>query len=233
MPIDSSGNHRAMLSALVCSVLLLTAGGCGGDGSTSPTTTSWSEEQIRDQIVESNLNHPAYPTQGRLKRWNIPIQVNTNGIARAEEAVARYETLTGGLISFTRVEGTPSRGIVFIEGGASNPDGTQTSCGNVTDTPAPSPFFHPQVDSSGALSGVAYIHLGSAACDDAKEGDYRSAIAEHELGHALGIQGHFDGFTGDEGLRNPNMFNVIYNMYNNPIGTTAQDLRIAIVRVGG
>ena len=87
------------------------------------------EEWIRDQIVNCNLIRQG----GYLVRWETPINVNTNNIARADEAIDRYERLTGGLISFTRTTDVPTDGIVFIEGGSRNADGSP-SCGNVTKT---------------------------------------------------------------------------------------------------
>jgi hypothetical protein len=99
-----------------------------------------------------------------------------------------------------------------VEGGGTGPDGSP-SCGTAI----------------GAFDSVYYVHLGSTDCDDATVGNYPSVIAEHELAHALGLMSHFDGFTGNEGLNNPNMFAVIYNLYNNPIGATAYELDIVII----
>lgn len=192
--------------------------------------TSVLRERIRNRIITSNLNHPALGATGHLVRWNTPIKVNTNNIARADAAIDRYGRLTNGLIYFTKTTDTPTNGIVFIEGGSRNADGSP-GCGNVTNTPEPSVYVSYTFDNSYALNGLYYVHLGSTACGDAQEGNYPSAIAEHELGHVLGIMSHFSGFTGNEGLRNSNMFAVIYNMYSNPIGSKAEDLNIEIVAV--
>lgn len=192
--------------------------------------TSVPRERIRNRIITSNLNHPALGATGHLVRWNTPIKVNTNNIARADTAIDRYESLTNGLIYFTKTTDTPTDGIVFIEGGSRNADGSP-GCGNVTNTPGSSVYVSYTWDNSYALNGLYYIHLGSTACGDVQEGNYPSAIAEHELAHVLGIMGHFTGFTGNEGLRNSSMFAVIYNMYNNPIGSQAEDLNIEIVAV--
>ncbi len=217
---------RGLMFLIVALVALRGCRGCEDDRN----ITSWSKEQIRNQIIESNLSHPMLGATGHLVRWNTPIKVNTNNIARVDKAIDRYERLTNGLIRFTRTTGTPTNGIIFIEGSSLNADGSP-GCGNVTNTQEPSVHVRYTFGNSYALNGIYYIHLGSRACDDATEGNYTSAIAEHELGHVLGIMSHFSGFTGNEGLRNPNMFVVIYNIYNNPIGSKAEDLNIEIVAV--
>lgn len=195
-----------------------------------PRTTTWSADQIRNQIVESNLNSPMFGRSGRLTRWKLPILVNTNHILRAEEAVDRFQRLTNGLITFQKTESIPANGIIFLEGGGINADGSP-GCGNVTNSPEPSRYVKFERDPSGTIRGQYYVHLGSTACDDELVGDYSSAAAEHELAHILGLEAHFDGFTGNEGLRHPNLFTVIYNIYSNPIGARANQLKIQVVSV--
>lgn len=104
-------------------------------------------ERIRNRIINSNLNHPALGATGHLVRWNTPIKVNTNNIARADAAIDRYGRLTNGLISFTKTTDTPTNGIVFIEGGSLNADGSP-GCGNVTNTPEPSVYVSYTFDNS-------------------------------------------------------------------------------------
>lgn len=191
-------------------------GGSGGDDGVSDNSTSWSVDQIKNQIRISNLNNPFYKDNaGRISRWNVPIPVNTHGIARADEALARYNALTHGYVSFVYVDGTPKNGIEFVEGCGVNADGT----------PGPGSTHFNIGTNNGALRGTYKICLGSPGNDDATTGNFPSAIAEHELGHALGLHDHFDGFTGDEGL-SPNLLAVIYNIYTNPIGATFDELVI-------
>jgi len=85
--------------------------------------------------------------------------------------------------------------------------------------------------SPGIVSGSYVIHLGSSLCDDTQADDYPSAIAEHELAHALGLNDHFEGFHGG-GLRSPNLLNVLYNLYLNPPGATADQLVVRRISVG-
>jgi hypothetical protein len=230
---------------LMCSIIAACGGGgsddegnTGNNGSSSYTapltTTSWTAQQIKTQVL-------AGYDSGAVVRWESPIEVSTNGIPRVEEALDRYEKLLGGIVFFDRVSHTPENGIVFVEGGARNGDNTP-GCGNVNNSVDPSPTFQqittqtPDNIIPSKYSGLYYIHLGSTECDDEKNsidhGPYASAIAEHELGHALGVHSHFDGFEGEEGLIQPEFFNVIYNLYANPIGASENEVSISIVEVG-
>ena len=71
----------------------------------------------------------------------MPIEVNTNNIARAAEAVTHFEQWSGGVIRFARVSGTPANGIVFVEGGAREVD---NGCSDVVN--AGTQGFAPQWD---------------------------------------------------------------------------------------
>ncbi len=199
-----------------CLGILLTLG-CT-DTPTAPSVLAAAD--IGTLLVSNNLNHPSAGARGRLTRWRVPIEVNTGAVPRAEEAVAHYEQWSGGVIRFTRVSATPANGIVFVDGGAV---AVESGCADVTSAPD---SFVPRWDSAGALVGTYTIHLGSDTCNDATKGRYRSAYAEHVLGHALGLFDHFAGFTGQEGLVDAHAFSVIYNLYANPIGATAQQIVI-------
>lgn len=229
---------------LTCSIIITACGGGnddesnghnGGSSYTAPLkTTSWTKQQIKTQVLAG------YDSRA-IVRWEPPIEVNTNGISRVEAALDRYEKLLGGVVFFDRVSYTPENGIVFVEGGARNGDNSP-GCGNVNNSAEPSPTFQhittqtPDTILPAKYSGLYYIHLGSTECDDEQtsvdHGPYASAIAEHELGHALGVHAHFDGFEGEEGLIQPQFFNVIYNLYANPIGALENEVSISIVEVG-
>lgn len=210
---------KRLFLGLVCAV----AGAC----TATPLSPSvWSATEIRQQLVATNLDHPTTGGRGRLTRWRVPIAVNTNGIARAEEAIRRVETWSAGVIRFTRVTGRPANGIVFVEGQATAQDST-AGCVNMTDAPpeAPSGTLTLRWDGSSAIVGGYTLRLGSERCDDTRAGDYESAYAEHILGHALGIFDHFVGYTGVEGLTDAHAFAVLVNLYANPVGATAQELQ--------
>lgn len=202
--------------AVVCAALAAAA--CAN---TPTAPTVWTPSHVREQILATNLNHPTAGNRGRLTRWRVPIAVNTNGIARAEEAVARLESWSGGVIRFTRISGTPANGLTFVEGGARD---VERGCVDVVNHGVEPRGFVPTWDAGSALTGVYTLHLGSARCDDITRGRYATAYAEHILGHALGIFDHFSGFTGAEGLVDAHAFAVLLNLYANPVGATADQL---------
>src|SRR5687767_8814314 len=106
-------NLRSAIAAGVCSAITLA--GC----TESPTSPSvWTPDSVREQLLLTNLNHATTGARGRVTRWRVPIDVNTNGIERAAEAVRRVEQWSGGVIRFTRVSGNPVNGLTFVEGGA-------------------------------------------------------------------------------------------------------------------
>jgi hypothetical protein len=195
---------------------------------TAPTT--WSPDRLREQLLISNLNSPVFGSAGRITRWRVPIQVNTNGIARAEDAVVHFEQWTSGLIRFTRVNQPPPQGLTFLEGGI-GPESSD-ACGNVGNlTPAGGDatlVF--QWDASRAITGAYAIHLGAGNCNDEIEGPYPSSVAEHQLAHALGVIDHFDGFRNRGGIDDPRLLGVVYNLYANPPGASANELTIWGVR---
>jgi hypothetical protein len=218
---------RSAITACLCGALA--AAGC----TTTPTSPSvWTPDNVREQLLATNLNHPTTGARGRLTRWRVPIEINTNGIDRAEEAVRRVEQWSGGVVRFTRVSRTPVNGLVFVEGGATAQDST-AACVNLDDAPPemPSGTLALQWDASSAIVGRYTIRLGSDRCDDRREGEYESAYAEHILGHGLGIFDHFIGFTGVEGFTDAHALGVLYNLYANPVGATSQSLVIWPARV--
>jgi hypothetical protein len=182
-------------------------------------------------LLISNLNNTIFGSPGRITRWRVPIQVNTNGIARADTALRHYEEWTGGIVRFTRVSQAPAQGLTFIEGGAGGPESTE-SCGSLGDvTPvAGQPTVVFQWDASRAITGAYTIHLGADECDDETAGPYPSSVAEHQLAHALGIIDHFDGFQHRGGLDDPRLLGVVVNLYSNAVGASAGELTVWGVR---
>jgi hypothetical protein len=215
-------NIRSAIAACVCSAI--TVAGC----TETPVSPSvWTPDSVREQLLFTNLNHATTGARGRVTRWRVPVEVNTNGIERANEAIRRVEQWSGGVIRFTRVSGNPVNGLVFVEGGATSQD-SSSACVNLDDAPAeaPSGTLTLRWDASSAIVGRYTLRLGSERCDDRREGEYESAYAEHVLGHALGIFDHFAGFTGVEGFTDAHALAVLYNLYANPVDTTSQNLVI-------
>lgn len=216
--------HTSLVTRSAFCALTLTAV-CAAAGCTSTPTapSTWSPDRLREQILISNLNNLQFGSSGRLTRWRVPIEANTNGIGRAETALAHYEQWTGGVVRFTRVGQAPLNGITFREGGAGGSD-VSDACGSVGQ-----PFTYAW-DASRAITGAYVIHLGADTCDDETAGAYPSAVAEHLIGHVLGVADHFDGYQHRTGLDDPRLLGVIYNLYANPLGATASELTVWGVR---
>ena len=184
--------------------------------------SSCAERKIRKLLVQTNPGLRS--SYGRVVRWPIPISVNTAGIARADEAVDQMERAMDGTIKFVKVQDTPANGIVFVEGGAMNGDGSP-GCGHVSGGRPGQIAVNFQHDEHGQLTGTYYVHLGSTLCPDATRGKRRSAVAEHELAHALGLATHFDEFTGNEGVSPERVRSVLYSLYRNPIGAPLDSIQ--------
>jgi hypothetical protein len=217
-----------MKKAMPCLFLLTLCAACE---STPTAPTTWSTDRLREQLLLSNLNHTAFGSPGRITRWPVPIQVNTNGIARAETALAHFEQWTSGVIRFTRVNQAPAQGVMFIEGGGGGSESTD-ACGSARDViqGAENTTLAYHWDAARAMVGAYVIHLGAGSCNDEIDGPHPSSVAEHQLAHVLGVADHFDGFQHRGGIDDPRLLAVLYNLYANSVGATANELTVWGVR---
>lgn len=176
---------------------------------------------VRARACEALVNHASNPLAGRLVRFKTPIQVNTAGIPAASAALRVIEAKTNHVVTFTEVNKDPESGIIFILGDAVRPDGTP-GCGNVTSQPDPRSGVRLPAALSGELTGRMVVHLGGINSTGCKYSPDRLPypIAEHEMGHALGLGLHFTNFNGDEGFSDE-LAAVIQLIYAAPIGTPA------------
>lgn len=183
--------------------------------SPTPIDPAW----VRARACEALVNHSSNPLAGRLVRFKTPIQVNTAGIPAASAALRVIETKTNHVVTFTEVNKNPETGIIFVLGDAVRPDGTP-GCGNVTSQPDPRSGVRLPAASSGELTGRMVVHLGGINSTGCKYSPDRLPypIAEHEMGHALGLGLHFTNFNGDEGFSDE-LAAVIQLIYAAPIGT--------------
>ena len=171
----------------------------------------------RRLVCESNVYYSQNPLPGKTIRFQTPIDINPNGVSQVLDAIKNYEAMTSGAVTFRIVNSDPAVGIVVVEGDALNRDG-QPGCGHVTHQRDPKSGFTIDVKNDGAINSRLYVHLGSSACNHAREGFQPQSIAEHELGHALGMGSHFAGFTGIEGLT-LELLVTITALYRTPPGT--------------
>lgn len=136
---------------------------------------------------------------GKVVRRQTPVLINAHNIPRVLQAIKDIEEKTDGAVTFKIVDADPPAGITLIEGDAVGSDGGP-GCGNVTDKPDARAGNRNTAGAGGVLNTLAYVHLGSTGCDDARTGYQRHSVAAHEITHALGLISHFQGFTGDEGI---------------------------------
>ena len=194
---------------------------------------------IADNLDVTNVDETSFPWEyiapGKLKAWDI----NANGLipvkhgdnAMALSAMDEIESVLGlTLFDRTSIEGVLDenidRGLIVSIGTAIGPNGTvdENTCGMVSafsdDTSWPSEQWY---SADGNISTKLYVHVGSSMCEA------QTAIAIHELGHALGMGAHFVGFglgVGDGSIYDGNFWNVLYNIYHNNVGTNKEDINI-------
>ncbi|WP_375585651.1 hypothetical protein [Cyclobacterium xiamenense] len=194
----------------------------------------------------------------KLKSWNITkdglIPVKTGGYVLAEQALDTIEKEVGKkLFDRASIANTPDtdikRGIIVSRGTALGQFGSTTDpngCGHVsqgvgtTSYPLPTFTITEQAtsgevldyvltdgfyDATGTINTVLYVHIGAAACANEINVD----MVIHEFGHALGMGAHFDGFGIGPAI-DGNFWNTLHTIYNNPTGTTEDDLVIYQVK---
>lgn len=225
---------KKILKSLLALAVLFFAG-CGGGGSdgsdggtydpAAPSTaSSLSKAELSDYISETRCSYDASP---RLMRLESPLAIYAGGNAELETAIDRFRLLSGGLVDFVEVA-TPQEltayplGFAVSEGTATNGDGSP-GCGSVTSATTGSVY-------AGNFAGTVTIHLGSAACDDAAAGWFPSAVAEHELGHAVlrgGLSPHVGNFNGDEGLSG-DLLSIVLTTYANGPYTYCDQLGVVL-----
>ncbi len=194
----------------------------------------------------------------RLKSWNVAqdgfIPVKTGGFDLAEQALDKIELEIGKTL-FDRISiaNVPNehinRGIIVSQETALGAFGSTTDpngCGHVsegigTTSYPPHNFYITETaeggqvldyvltdgfyDATGTIDAVLYVHIGAPACENEIDLD----LVIHEFGHALGMGPHFDGFGNGPAI-DGNFWNVLYNLYNNPTGTTEDQLTILQVK---
>lgn len=191
------------------------------------------DNDILNALLISNIEDQKFPwclntPSGITKRWNLPIPVKDNGDDRARIAMDKLESRLGiTLFDRLSIQLTPNvhitKGIVFSQGTAFIPP-TETNlnacCANVAAGPNvgnyPSNFFD---RTTGVIDTVLYVNLDNEGC--IASGD----IVIHELGHAIGLGPHFEGF----GLGAPisGLFYLsLKTLYSNQPGTAAKNLTV-------
>jgi hypothetical protein len=189
---------------------------------TASKTPEVDTEDVLHWLCVSNVYDRGNPTPGKTVRFAIPVAIHPHGNAMVRTAIEHYISATSGAVTFKIVSADPPVGITVIDGDAVGSRQGEPGCGNVTSGSDPTSGHRFLIDPSGAFTSLVYVHLGSSACDDEAAGPKPETVAEHELGHALGVGEHFRGFTGDEGL-SPILAAVVTMLYGLPPGTDMAD----------
>jgi hypothetical protein len=200
-----------------------TAGAEPRPTTTAAKTPEVDPEDVLGWLCASNVYDRGNPTPGKTVRFAVPVAIHPHGNAVVLTAIEHYETATGGSVRFTIVSSVPKVGITVIDGDAVGSNRGEPGCGNVTGSSDPTSGHRFHIDPLGVFNTLVYVHLGSSACDDEAAGYRPESVAEHELGHALGVGEHFRGFTGDEGL-SANLAAVVTMLYGLPPGTDMTDV---------
>jgi len=212
---------RIRVLALICSfsvVLSTVLAGCGGGGEGSGMPPGASSEDTSDattrqalQITNLDVGPAGGSALGTLKRWSLPVPVKTNNDARAVQAMNAIESRLGATIfDRTSIEGSDdasiTRGVIISVG-----SGPQSSICAAADTGD---------GASAEINDRIVIHLDSAGCT----ASVNATI--HELGHALGMYRHFQGF-GDGSVIGGLFWRVLRTIYMNAIGTPGPNIMLA------
>jgi hypothetical protein len=229
---------RLSLAVLMAAAL----GACGGgssdaDSSTSASVTA-SDTQVIDYVKSSNIDFlPANRPAGTW-RWSgtpaqhvlvyIPAPANGNSTEQdyADKVNAAITQMNAKLNSWLVLEAVAaipstgnyirvSYGTSYVPPGSTNYTGY---CANVATGPSIGNVIQPD-SSNGIGSSPVYVNLGNGHCD------VKQAIVTHELGHALGLANHFDGFGTGEAISTA-FWDVLATLYGNPASTQASSLAV-------
>lgn len=204
-----------------------------------PSSCTNAESQGTSDVMQNlqttNLNSNRFPwiaglANGRTKRWDIQqdglIPVKLNGSTLGKEAIEKIEVvLQMSIFDTTSIANLPEeqirRGIIVSEGTALSPNGfiTQSTCGHVSASPKTTGYPKDFYDANGNINTRLYVNLSSRKCTASLD------IAVHEFGHALGLGSHFFGFGSGDAI-SPAFWQVLYTLYHNKIGTSAEGLQI-------
>lgn len=236
---------------IVGSIFALALSACGGGGDSGSSNVGanpipagvqagvLNDAQIIADIKATNSNYDMAP-DGRLSngrspgiwRWPntpsqhifvyIPSASNSveQGLAKkVNAAINIYNSKLSAYFVLEPVSVLPVSGNV-IQVGYNNswvPPGStdyNSYCANVSNVAGSGSLITP--DSKNNITNPVYVNLGNNHCDVTQD------IVNHEFGHALGFNVHFDVFGN---TKSPdNFWDVLATLYGNPQSTTAENL---------
>ena len=221
---------KMALTLIATLVALSACGGGSGSGGGGNTSTA-SDTALLNYLDTTNVASVGFPWFGQfpgvVKRWALPVPVKTNGEVRATAAMNAIESKLGYTVfDRTSIANIPNdtitRGVIFSQGTSFLPPGSnpQSFCANVAAGPNSGGYPGQFVQAPGTISTKLYVNLDNPQCAAGAE------IVIHELGHALGLGSHFEGYGDSSGAISDNFWNVLATLYGNAAGTTKANVVI-------
>lgn len=207
--------------------------GCGGGGKADVSGT---DAQVVADVSSSNIQSWSGGNSG-TNRWvgaansvvqvavHVPAPANaveTDLAAKARVAIATINRRLTGLVLLSEVGVAPASGGYFRVSYLTSyvpPGSTDYSsyCSNVATGPNVGNVVGPTSPSGERNQKVAWVNLGNGRCDVTQD------IVVHEMGHALGLANHFQGFGFPDAL-STQFWDVLATLYANPVRTPATQL---------
>ncbi len=209
-------------------------------GGTSAGASSLSDQEIRHLVAVSNFPFGSTGPNQTI-RWTgignaapivsvyIPTPANSTEVELATKtrtAIADINRKTSGRIALTETNTQPSSGgyirVSYLTSYVpQNPTSSTYAsyCANVSTGPYLPNIITPDYSTGTFNNVVAYVNLGNGYCNVVQD------IVTHEVGHALGLYGHFEGFGNGDAI-SPDFWDVLTTIYSNPVGTPFSTLTI-------
>jgi hypothetical protein len=210
--------------------LALTA--CGSDES----DTVISDQQVVANVASANINglgnvgtgtHRWVATTAATPQINVYVPTpadatQTDLAGKVRTAIAEHNRRLAGLLVLTEVATAPTSGgymrvsylTSYVPPGSTNYAGY---CGNVATGPSIGNVVNATSPTGEHNQTVAWVNLGNGHCTVTQE------IVTHEIGHALGLGSHFDGFGNGDAISRA-YWDVVATLYANPVRSAASAL---------
>ena len=228
-------------------VLISGCGGGGGDSGASYKTPTINEATVLPNLRKVNLdsvgNFYALDSRndghlhGKIKHWkhspvdDVLVPVKIDAVPNVAEALERIEKKLGYAV-FDReaIEGLSDDeidyGLIFREGTALGPEGEPdpNNCGHVGAKDGSIRYERDWQGTDGTPKVALSVNIGNGLSNSKCKPTVGLVI--HEVMHALGMQGHFEGFGWGRNLNHENdmAYTVLYNIYHHEPGTPEEEL---------